>query len=1412
MGIPPMQVYNMTCKTLARSPHVQNVLVVVIVIHRIMEYLEEVEKLEKSVLKVFDKFHNSTNESSEADALELLSQLPNPAKIRDDDEDLFTLLHHACYNGWYEVAKVLIEKYNCDPNCKLAADFIPLCQACLNGTLDLVKYLILDKGCDPNYSNSKGQVPLHNAATGGHLHVVKFLIEHCMVDVTTKDGNGWSSLHYACKRGHLNLVIYLIEELQCNPFSSDKNGWTALHFACEMGYLDVVKYLIVDQKCNPSCKSESCQTPLHLACLMGHLHIAKYLIEEQECYPACGDRKYWTPLHFACESGHLDVIKYLIEKHCNPECKNDDGQTPLHSACLMGRLHVVQYLVNELDCDPACRMTLYSGDTPLHYACNGGHLNVAKYLIENQWLIPSIINKIGQTSLHAACLNGHLHIVKYLIEDCKCDPGCIDNDGSTPLHYASGRGHLEVVKYLIEEQQAYKKENSKMRLSLLAKYFIKEEKCTLTCTTNNGGQTPLHFACDGGHLHVVKYLIEDCHMEPSISDTNSWTPLHAACLNGHLSIATYLIEEKQCSPVCHSSNGTTPLHASCQEGHLDVVKYLIEELRCNPKCKGNFHWTPLHSACKGGHLSVAKYLIEKGKSDPKCRVDLYGGASPLSLACTSHQLDLVKYLVNECNCNLINSEILLSNDFVRNDTDIALFLISSCEIKGSNAEHKDLLLYPAFKIFVMGNFSSGKSTLVKAIQEHFQAQPNFLQRIMRQHKIVSDVELCTVGIVSINMQIPNCGRVIMYDFAGQAEYYSSHAALCENLMTSQGCLIIVLFNLSKDLSECVQEVQFWQLFINNQLRSCTRYPPIMFVASYADVVKSQGLDPAKKVKQVIETSFGEKFHDQFMFLDCRQKYSPGLQTISESIIKYCSTYQENNVIETKIHLLLYIIRLHFKEKTACLQEDVFKLLITLKKNELLDRNIQLPESINELSDLLTILNENGELLLLRSSKNIGKTWIILKKDTVLREINGTIFAPERFRNHCEISNSTGVVPLSNIKRVFPHHDPQMLVGFMIHLELCHEISESEANLINEQDSLNGAQNSESYYFFPALVKVELSKKPYFNQTNIHKCGWCLQRVNTYEYLTSRFLHILLLRLAFTFALRCEQADHSIVLQRECNIWKSGIHWVSIDGVEVVVEVVEQNTTVVVVFVCTERENIIQCIQLRSAVIHLVLSTVSQFCGTVKLKEYFVDPNQLNSYPLKNVSDLVKFSTNRLALAIKEKKDIITVKVGESFNKTMVDNLLYFEPYTCLSNELIACLHSGEEKLNKTISDNDLVDIANVAYPKQSKLKEILPINESDLAGAVSQCDELHRADQSHQCFLLLRTWRDGNETSTYNGLRKLLDSFSIFCGRNPLVGNKNIICHFTNYACLFFPIGFCFGCSPFSATQTGILMLHSSVL
>ena len=953
-------------------------------------------------------------------------------------------------------------------------------------------------------------------------------------------------------------------------------------------------------------------------------------------------------------------------------------------------------------------------------------------------------------------MSGNLDLVKYLILDKDCDPNSKNDRSQVPLHNAACGGHLDVAKFLLEYCKVY------------------------SACKDIYGWTPLHCACQGGHLNLTKYLIEQQGCNPDCKNLDNQTPLHSACLMGHLHIAKYLIEQYKCDPTIRKKiTGETPLHFASEGGHLNVVRYLIKELLINSSIKADYQWTPLHSACISGHLIIAKYLIEECHCDPRCTTDDVPGHSPLSLACNSHRLDLIKYLVNECSCNLKSCNIKLLDIFVEQNTDIALFLVSSCEVSELNSGLKTLLLQPAFKVFVMGNFSSGKSTLVKALQEHFQSKPNAAQKLMRQYRKVSDISLCTAGIISIDTEVPGCGRVIMYDFAGQAEYYSSHAALCENLMTSKGCLVIIVFNLSKALNECIQELHFWQLFINNQVRLSAHYPSIMFVASHADIVKAKGLDPASEAKKVIQTSFGEKIRDQVVFIDCRQKYSPGLQIISDSITRYCSEYQGSTIVELKVHLLFYLIKLHFEEKVALLLEDVFQIILSFK---FLKQNGQLPESITELSDLLATVNESGEILFLKNDSNIGKSWVIFAKDVLLNEINGTIFAPKRFNNHHDISNSTGVVPLSNIRRLFPHHDPQMLIGFMMHLELCHEISTSEANLISKENLCppsDGTHGSESFYFFPALMKVELSNKDFFREANYYKYGWCLQRVGIYQCLTSRFLHTLLLRLAFTFALQCKQNVGSIVIQRKCNIWKNGIHWVGNNGVEVVIEVVEQSTAVVVVLGCSTERNVIKCLQLRSAVVRMVLETMEQFCGELKLNEYVIDPDELNSYPLsKNIDDLFKYSMKDLGMALKEqmeKQDLticVTDQIGETFKSVEVEKLLYFEPYSCVSDELIhSHLYQDDEELNTTVSDSFLLDFATTANLKSSKLKEILPLNESELAGAVAQCDEQYKADRRHQCFLLLRTWRDSNENATYSGLRKLLDSFSIFCGRNPLVSD-----------------------------------------
>ena len=969
----------------------------------------------------------------------------------------------------------------------------------------------------------------------------------------------------------------------------------------------------------------------------------------------------------------------------------------LHYACWNGWYDVSRVLVDKYQCDPHLENRWVY--TPLHYACKGGSIDIVRFLIVDHHCDPECRGLFGRVPLHFACESGKLDIVKFLVEECHCDPRVKDkygNNGNTPLHDACEGGSIDIVKFLIVDHH-----------------------CDPACHGGLFGRTPLHCVCESGKLDIVKFLVEECHCDPTVKDWEGKTPLYYACKGGSIDIVKFLIVDHHCDPACREWQGRTPLHCACESGKLDIVKFLVEECHCDPfREKDKYGETPLHPAAWVGH-NVLLFLL-------------------------SHipPLKLVNSVINYW---ALPPKILQA--FIKCRTEYPL--------------------ESAFKIFVLGNHAAGKSTLVKVIENEI---TSFFGSFAGQLRKISKsaVVPLTAGIIPVSIESRRLGQIVIYDMAGQYQYYSSHAALLRNLVSSSAGMFLVIVSLNQEKEQIIRQLQYWNSFVDNCCSSVGR-PLTVAVFSHADEVTEDKPDSKSSeiVKELAHSEASTSF-SEVVTLDCRKLASGGLTKISTIVAGCCAKFRQTFRFDFAVHLLHAFISSRLADRIACtvseLQslikqeqgEDSFALKITYYNGE--EKEIP-PTNTTELSQHLTTLSDKGQFLFLRNARKVEDSWVVIDKAVLLSEVNGTIFAPNNFKQHHDIANSTGVVPFSKIREVFPERDPDMVVAFLQHLEFCQEISETEVSLISKQH-FRCSSSPEERFFFPALVSEERpSGAGEAIDTPSYRCGWTLQCSRPHQFLSPQFLHVLLLRLAFSFALAPDNAHEvlvSPVLERRCFVWKNGICWLSRDGIETTVEETKQNSTYTVTMQCLSGQEL-ECTRYRSQVVKYILDAKDELCPTVTVRESLIHPDCLAT---RDIDSQHTFSIAEVAKALAEDKPFVVSQPGGKMVR--IDDLLYFEPYAYIN---IGWLFA-EDYPNKVVSE---VKVSKTSHTKVDQLKQVLGVDSTRFRAGLARAPPFQRDHPEYQCKLVFQVWKENTQSPTYRALRSALDKYSVFCGRNPLV-------------------------------------------
>ena len=927
------------------------------------------------------------------------------------------------------------------------------------------------------------------------------------------------------------------------------------------------------------------------------------------------------------------------------------------------------------------------------------------------------------------------------------------------LHYACWNGWYDVSRELVDKYQ-----------------------CDPHLKTDWWKCTPLHFACEGGSIDIVRFLIVDHHCNPACRGKDvTRTPLHYACESGKLDIVKFLVEECHCDPRVQGSLGDTPLHCACEGGSIDIVRFLIVDHHCDPACCGWHSRTPLHYACKSGKLDIVKFLVKECHCDPiRGKDDI--GCTPLHLAASWEYYDVVLFLLSHIpTLKLVNSVIIERSSIkllqaVKKSQIPTLKSVKSGSVIEINRHSNKLLQavkkcrteYPlesAFKIFALGNHAAGKSTLVKVIENeitsYFGSFGGQLRNISK-----STVVPLTAGIIPVSIVSRRLGQIVIYDMAGHYQYYSSHAALLRSLVSSSASMFLVVVSLNQEKEEIICQLQYWNSFIDNCCSSAGRpWPPTVAVFSHADEVTED--KPERKSSEIVKGLAHSEASSSFsgvVTLDCRKLASDGLTQISKIVAGCCVKFRKTVGFDFAIQLLYAFISSRLANRIACTVSELQSLIKQEQGEDSFALKIEgkeyLPTNTTELSQHLTTLSNKGQFLFLRNARKVEDSWVIIDKAVLLSEVNGTIFAPDNFKQHHNIANSTGVVPFSKIREVFPERDPDMVVAFLQHLEFCKEISEAEVSLISSQHFRCSCGPVERFFFFPALVSEERpSGAGKSIGTPSYRCGWTLQCSRPHQFLTPQFLHVLLLRLAFSFALAPDDTHEvqvSPVLERRCSVWKNGICWLSRDGVETTVEETKQSSTYIVTMQSISGQEM-ECTRYCSQVVKCILDAKEELCPTVAVRESLI---HLDDPTTGDIDSQHTFSIAEVAEALAEDKAFVVSQPGSKVVR--IDDLLYFEPYAYVR---AVCLIAEDNP----VSEAFLSEVSRTSKMKVDQLKQVLSIDSAKFQAALGQAPPFQRDQPEYQCKLVFQVWKENTQSPTYGALRSALDKYSVFCGRNPLV-------------------------------------------
>ena len=876
------------------------------------------------------------------------------------------------------------------------------------------------------------------------------------------------------------------------------------------------------------------------------------------------------------------------------------------------------------------------------------------------------------------------------------------------------------------------------------------------------GDTILHLLCKSeiDEIKVIQllkyYLKEDIlKSNPNIRDRGGNVAIHLACKTNKPAVVKFLLKQCKCNPSCKNSSNELPIELTT---NIDAISYLME-----------------HGATMSPEL-ILKFVAIKDIPNEQLAQLIWNpdasdseGNTALHLACLFRKPDIVNFLLSQANCdpNVKNNKkevplqmttnLDIVKDLIRYGAQTSIMYESHESALGTNEPIK-----PPVKIFVVGNPSVGKSTLTEALKKKL----NLVARWFTSGK-VSGVDKKTVGIIPHKFDSEIFGQVTVYDFAGHREFYSGHAALLKAAIQSNPPIFIIVVNLCNEVNDLIRNILYWISFLENQCTLVSCKPHLIIVGSHADTLKSEGESPQEKVNALVSLLNPNYFINLkfmgFIPMDCQLHESTGMNDLRPLLVKSCSELRIQEPIAFNAHCFLVYLLETFKDIPAVTLGTVHEEIEKSHREGVLEF---LPKNIGALYKICIELNERGHILFLKDRINVESSYVVIEEKSLLSEVSGTVFASEDFKQYKHLATNTGVVSRTKIAECFPGKDPKILIGLLTHLEFCYEISTADQTLFKVISENYSPDFDERYYLFSGLISSEAKKSVWKTKSDFdYSFGWILRCTKPEQFLSSRFLQVLLLRLAFSFAFELrsssqgEDPNINLAIHRKCSLWKNGIFWGTHFGMDTLVEVIDNK--LVVVMARFKASHVVKCVAHRSQIIHTVLECAKEFCPRISTVESFIETSSSPlEYPFELTSETCLCTIKDLSEALVINCENPSVVSSESAKSISAVSFFSFEPYAEIEATIL-------KQLWDKVNENEVVpDIFISRLIKKVSIQNLqfmikLFNKEADIPSRSTK-DDLYQE---------ILNWRDTSDTEpkTYSQLRKKFDQHSVFAGRNLLV-------------------------------------------